>query len=469
MRINAFKPHVVEETPDKPEQDTHNQKASTKELGDKYEQTSRTHKFLNRAIVRHIKQFNERNTPAPRRAPRSGPLLMRNEEKFLRNPTVRAYYRIAKEFEAVMLDSNHPNFKDMEKFLITPGNDRKSLNSGLIDSRLMLQEQALEAWHERHNKRFDKQVHNTQEQIIKRNEKIKNHGRGFGGRMTKVVGETKAASFYAKNHLTVRGQMFALNNELFGKSLYEMLPRYGSRKGQHMAVRITQFGINAIIMAAGYSLVPVTFGISSIVSGHAQTIITLSGEVIALKLDGAKSKKIVSHAALRGVQLELLRVPIAGTIPNYIENGLMGTAAAGIVSTTLADWIMQSMSDRYTSTITTDDLGDPSVLREIDDRIDYLSRFLLPTGQRMLLKETRPEHQAQLRKILKRHFRTLEVLEHKRSKTLDFYRLALLAEKVPLSHRELIRQACMKEDDKKYTNTHRTVRRCLTTMMAASA
>jgi len=267
----------------------------------------------------------------------------------------------------------------------------------------------------------------------------------------------------------MRGNMFKLNNQIFGKSIYEMLPRYRSRKGQHMGVRITQFGINAIFMAIGYSLVPVTFGISSIVSNHAQTVITLSGEAFALKLDGAKKRKIVSHVSLRGVQLEIPRsIPIIGHIINYEENAMMGAAALGIVSTTIADWIMSSISDRYTSTLNTDDLGDPRVLSEFRARIDYLARFLLPMGQHLLLKETRPDHQEKLRKILKSQFKTLASLEHKKTKALNFYRVSLLAETIPFEYRAAIQAACEEDMANSTINNHKIVRRCLASLRSSA-
>lgn len=443
--------------------------SAQKAMLDEFEKQSSVQKTLNRLARHHVKSINRKNNTTLPQVCKSGPFTMCAEEKFLRHPTTRSFFRLAKSFDDVMSDCNAPKFEDMERFLIKPTeNFRKTLGPFMREVTLVEREQKLEEWHEKHLQKYGELIEKTEKQIETRNQKLLAQGPGWGGRMTSVVSESKAAAFYTKNHLTIRGNMFKLNHELFGKSIYEILPRYGSRKKQHMAVRISQFGINAILMAAGYGLAPVSFGISTIVSNHAQTIITLSGEIIALKLDGARHEKVVSHAALRGVQLELLKIPLAGSIVNYGENAMMGSAAAGIVSTTIADWIMQSMSDRYTSTITVDDLGDPRVLSEIDKRIDYLSRFLLPTGQHLLLYEKNPEHQEKILKILKSYFKILISLEHKKIKALNFYRLALIAEKIPASHVELIRQACDNACDSTHMNTHKVVRNCLATLLSSS-
>jgi len=441
---------------------------SAPNVKDAFEKNSVKNRLAHKAVSLHLKRISKKREVESPRILRSGPLSMSSEEKFLRNPTVRQYYRLVKDFDQVFLDSNQDKFQDMEKFLVALGSSNK--NQDFLDSKLAQEEKKLEKWHKKHDKEFGKLAFEAEHRIEKRNKKIIEDGVGFGGRMTNYVGGTKAASFFAKNRLTIRGNMFKINNELCGKSIYEMLPRYGSRKGQHMGVRITQFGINAIITAIGYSLAPVSFGISAIVSTHAQTVVTLSGEVIALKLDGAKKEKIVSHASLRGVQLEIPKaIPIVGSIINYGENAMMGSAAFGIVSTTIADWIMKSVSGRYTSTLNIDDLGDPRVLSQINDRIDYLSRFLLPIGQYLLLKETRSEHQANLRKILKVHFKTLVSLEHKKTKALNFYRLSLLSEIIPFDYREEIKRACDEAMSEKKINNHRVVRQCLASLKNSTA
>ncbi len=430
------------------------------EYKDSFHKDSTTHNFLNKAIVRHVKKIHKKHEPQSLRAPRGGPLALCAEEKFLYNSNSRSYFRLARDFDDVMVDAHQRKFKNMEQFLINP----------IFDNTLIEPEQEqkkLEQWHEKKVKKFDKSSTKIIKQNNKRNDAITKNGLGFGGHMSTAIGDTKAASFYTKNHLTIRGQVFRLNNELCGKNIYEMLPRYSSRKKQHMAVRITQFGINSIVVATGYSLIPVTFGVSSIVSTHAQTLVTLSGEVIALKLDGASYEKIASHAALRGVQIEIPKcVPFAGSVVDYGEAIMMGTAAFGIVSTTLADWIMQSMSDRYQSVLTLDDLGDPQVLEEMNERIDYLSRFLLPMGEKLLMSEKNPEHQEKLKKLIKKYNKILISLEHKKTKALNFYQLALLAHKIPPSHRELIVEHCKKNTPDTRVNTHKIAQRCLATLIA---
>ena len=66
------------------------------------------------------------------------------------------------------------------------------------------------------------------------------------------------------------------------------------------------------------------------------------------------------------------------------------------------------MSTRYTGSISLDDLGDPRVLFEMNQRIDYLSRFLLPYGQYLLFNETDIVRRKKLKKMLKSHFKLLE-------------------------------------------------------------
>lgn len=437
---------------------------------DNFEKKSLGNKLTRKALGHYVRKATKKDEAHSQRLLRSGPFSMRDEEKFLSSPTVRQYYRLAAAFDQAFMDAHQPKFETMQNFLIPLGDNSKKLEilePNLAD--LAEKEKKLEKWHKKHKKEFNELAQDTQHKAEKRQQKIIEDGRGVGGHLTNVVGGAKATAFLTKNRLTIRGNMFQLNNQLCGKSIYEMLPRYRSRKGQHMGVRITQFGFNAIITALGYSLVPVTFGISSIISSHAQTVITLSGEAIALKLDGAKKEKIISHASLRGVQLEIPKaIPIVGSIINIGENIAMGSAAFGIVSTTLADWILSGVSDRYTSTINIDDLGDPRVLSEFNARIDYLARFLLPMGQYMLLKETRPEHQKKLRKILKEEFKTLASLEHKKTKALNFYRVNLLAETIPFEYRAAIKEACEEDLATSKINNHKIVRRCLATLRSSA-
>lgn len=449
---------------------TQNTEVPNEQEKDIFEKKSLGNKLTRKALSHYVKKATKKNEAHSQRLLRSGPFSMRDEEKFLHNPTVRQYYRLAAAFDELYINAYQPKFEAMDNFLIPIG--QKNTKLEIIDPALVdltAKEKKLEKWHKKHQKEFNELAHETQHKVEKRQQKIIEDGRGVGGHMTNIVGGSKATAFFTKNRLTIRGNMFQLNNQLFGKSIYEMLPRYGSRKGQHMGVRITQFGINAIITALGYSLVPVTFGISSIISSHAQTVITLSGEAIALKLDGAKKEKIISHASLRGVQLEIPKaIPIVGQIINIGENCAMGSAAFGIVSTTIADWIMSSVSDRYTSTLNIDDLGDPRVLSEFNARINYLARFLLPMGQYLLLKETRPEHQKKLRKILKEQFKTLASLEHKKTKTLNFYRVSLMAETIPFEYRQAIKEACEEDMATSKINNYKVVRRCLATLRSST-
>lgn len=388
------------------------------------------------------------------------------EQKFIKNPNVKQFKKLAKNFEHCYEMGNHVKFLRIDEYMIQLNPDEvKDYVLPVVDSHVTGDSNKLEVWHDKNNKEYQKEYDAALKRKVKREKLIEEKGNGFGGHMTKVIGNTKEAAYFTKNNLTLRGNMFNLNNKIWGKSIYEMLPRYGSRKGRHIGVRVSQFTINTIIMAAGYGCAPVSFGVSVIVSNQLQTAVTLSGEVIALKLGGAKKRKITSHAALRGVQLEVLRIPIVGTIVNYAENAVFGTAAMGIVSTTIADWLFDSMSTRYTQTINLDDLGDCHVMYEMTQRIDYLSRFLIPYGQYLLLNENDPDVQAKLRKILKEQGKILKDLEHKNLKALNYYRIALLADKIPKSERDKISEACKQAEQNLRIKTHRTVRQSLAVLM----
>lgn len=387
------------------------------------------------------------------------------EEQFIEHPTIDGFYTINEEFNRTMLITGHQKFAWLDEICI----QKNKWSHALIDNDDVSpidKEIKLEEWHKKHRKHHLTQELKAHKRTEKRNKKLETHHLGFGGKMTKVIGESKAASFFAKNNLTMRGNIFKLTHITCPKNIYEIMPRYGYRKKAHVAVRVSQFGISGILTIVGYAMIPVTFGISKIATDHARTLITLSGEAITHKIAGATEKKVTVHCGLRGVQLEIPRaIPIAGDIINISESVALGTAAIGIVSTTLADLVLQKTSTRYASTINIDDLGDSRCLEELDRRIDYLSQFLLPYGQYLLLKETNLDERQKLKLILKEHFKTLRDLEKKKVESLNYYRLALVANKIPLSHRDKIFMDCVKASPLTHINTHRIARQCLNTLI----
>lgn len=422
-------------------------------------------RMLDKISSKEQKLFKKYDRTEQLKLPWPGSDIKRPEEEFIVHRTSEAFLRLSKEYEEVYFESKHQKFFRLNEIFIDPSN-KKAQKSQILKS----QEQKLKAWHQ---KRQDHFIKNRREMLSKsslRHQKLEEQGQGYGGRMTKSVAKAQTVAFYTKNNLTMRGQIFHMSHRIFGKNLNEMLPRYGHRKGAHVAVRVSQFTINGILSALGYAFIPVTFGLSKVVSDHLGTVITLSGETIAHKLDGAKGKKITVHAGLRGAQLSIPKsVPIVGSIIDYAENAVMGTAACGIVSTTIIDAILSNFSVRYQSTINTDDLGDSSVLQEINTRIDYLSRFLLPYGQYLLLQETDLEKGQEIRKALKHQFKIMRDLEHKLMRTLNYYRLALAAEAIPISHLEKIKKDCEDAELNHRINSYRMVRRCLTTLIAENA
>jgi len=383
----------------------------------------------------------------------------RPEQAFINAPNYDDFLKIVHTFDNTYKNNAQAQYYRLDSILIAPSTKAISRSLDALDVGVDMDK--LDQWTQKNRQQYNKEEQSTKERAWTRDQKILRKGPGFSGHMTPIVRKTKLASYYTKSNLCIRGNMFKLNNQICGKSLEEMLPRYGSRRGKHIGIRVTQFSLMALLEIAGLATSPVTFGASIIVSQQLQIIVTLTGEVIGLKWDGAQKRKMASHAAIRAIELELLRVPVIGSFVYYAEYGVFGVAAAGIVSTTIAEWILESMSDRFTSTISPDDMGDPSVLFEMNQRIDYLSRFLLPYGQYLLLNEQDPEKQKKLRKVLKEHFNTLRHLEHQNIKALNFYRLALLAGRSPPSMREEVEQACNIARGEIRMNTHRTVRQCL--------
>ena len=388
------------------------------------------------------------------------------EEDFIQKPTSRGFFRLAQDFASTMMVVGHQKYSFVDEISI------KLKHQGIVLQGLNLvdmasKERKLEYWHKKQEIAVEYGITKAERKTIRRHEKIEEMGLGFGGKMTSKVAKSKTAAYFAKNNLTIRGNVFKLTHAACPKNIYEIMPRFGYRKGAHVGVRVTQFSITTILSILGYALIPATFGVSKVVCDHLRTVITLSGEVITHKIAGAEKEKCIVHTGLRGVQLEVPNlVPLVGDVVNIGEGMAFGVAASGIVSTTLADMVLAHFSERYTSTLNLDDLGDARCIAELNNRIDYLSRFLLPYGQFLLLKESNVSVRKGLKRVLKENFTLLRDLERKKVSSLNYYRLALAAEKLPASHLEQIRLACEKALPETRINTHRTVKKCLARLMA---
>jgi hypothetical protein len=381
------------------------------------------------------------------------------EENLIKNPTTAGFFEAEQSFNQTMLIAGHQKYVWLNDIMIDP-----SENSYNIDSDSKSPD--LERWHKKHKEQFEKNEDKEIANSDKRLQKIAEKGPGFGGKMTTKIAKSKAASFYAKNNLTIRGNVFKLTHQTCPKNIYEMMPRFGYRKSAHVGVRISQFALNGILAGVGYALAPVTFGVSKIVTNSLSTVVTLTGESITHKIEGAEKRKITVHAGLRGVQLEVpLFIPVVGNFLYMGDSIALGGAAVGIVSTTIADAILHQFSTRYASTMNADDLGNSRCLEELNHRIDYLSRFLLPYGQYLLLKETDIETRQKLKTTLKSHFKTLRILEKKKVESLNFYRLALAAEKIPKDMVDKIQRDCKNALPDTRVNTHKIAKRCLATLI----
>lgn len=391
-----------------------------------------------------------------------------DEEAFIKNPTTKKFFALVEKSHDTMLTVGHQKYAWLDAIKVQREQEKEQQNNTpLLSEKKFLK---LEKWHDKHQASFVKDEVKEQKRSDRRREKIERKGLGRTGKMSDVVAKAKSGSYYMKNNCTVRGNVFKLTHRACPKNLYEIMPRFGYRKGAHVGVRITQFGLSGLVTALGYALTPVTFGVSKYVSSHVSTVITLSGECITHKIAGAHNKKIATHASLRGLQLEIPRsIPIFGTVFEIAEGTAMGFASLGIASTTIAEFLLSRFSTRFTGTITADDLGDSRCLQELNRRIDYLSQFLLPYGQYLLLKETDEETKQELKKVLKEQFKLLRSLEKKKIESLHFYLLGLAAEKIPDPYREKIESHCRRALPEKHINTHRVVRTCLAQLLAKDA
>lgn len=384
------------------------------------------------------------------------------EAQFMAEPTYDNYIKLARRFQHTFKELGHNNYEGLCDILIKPKKNqrRKSKN---LDKK----EKKLSHWHEKAEKKLLKEGSKAGVKRHRRQTKINTHGPGFFGPSSKMIYNSKMTGRYTKDFLTLRGWVFRSSDTICGKSLYELLPRYGFRNGGYIGIRVAEFTINTVFLAVGYGLMPVSYGTSKIVSDHLRTVVTVAGEAIGYGILGAQGRKIIMHSATRAVQLEIPKfIPGGGDFFQYGEMGAQSLGNGIIALSYMADMVMKRLSTRYTSLLTKRELGDSRVLYEIDQRIDYLSRFLIPYGQWLLMQEKDSDHQHRLKKRLKRQGKILRNLEKKRVKTIHFYQVAILGGRIPEKYREKIMQDTLIAALNPRKNCQRTARQCLARLRA---
>lgn len=386
------------------------------------------------------------------------------EERFLTNLDLPTYGVMAKNFIDTYMDFDNKQFSHRENLFVEP-TDPELMTPRLKMTPFAHEQLELEEWHDRHAYKFAEELLEADEHTRVRHQKREEKGLGIGGNLSSTTIAGKNIGHFAKDNLTLGGQVNKLTDALCGESIYEKLPLYASRKGPKIGIVLSEMTLNSILTAAGTALVPVSFGISQKVTNQLSTIVTLSGEAIIGKVLGAKNKKIAVHAGLRGAQLEIPNMLPGGSLVQFYEMGMGLGSGMTIAASSIADIILRNISDRYASIISEHDLGDERVLQAMDNRIDYLSRFLIPYGQYLLLRTEKPETRRKLLYIIKEQMKVLRKLEKAKSRALNFYQLAILAERLPKSRQDGIEAACNAAVPNVRRNTHKLARRCLATLL----
>lgn len=386
------------------------------------------------------------------------------EERFLSNLDLATYGVMAKNFIDTYMGFDNKQFSHRENLFIEP-TDPERMTPRLKLTPFAHEQRELEEWHARHAYKFAEELLEADEHTRVRHHKREEKGLGLGGNLSNKTFAVKEMGHFAKDNLTIGGQVNRLTDTLCGESIYEKLPLYASRKGPKIGIVLSEVTLTSLLTAAGTALVPVSFGISQRITNQLSTIVTLSGEAIIGKVLGAQNKKIAIHAGLRGAQLEIPNVIPGGALVQLYETGMGLGSGMTIAASSIADIILRNISDRYASIISENDLGDERVLEAMDNRIDYLSRFLIPYGQYLLLRTEKPETKRKLLYIVKQQMKVLRELEKAKSKALNFYQLAILAERLPKSRLAGIEAACNAAVPNVHRNTHKMARRCLATLL----
>lgn len=396
----------------------------------------------------------------------SRPLLSEHaeEEQFIRDLSMSDYGNIAKYFIDNYVNSEEKKFSSLENILISP-TARELMPLRIKMAPYADKQLKLEEWHQEHAYKFAENLLEADEQTRVRHRKREEEGLGFGGQMSDINLKAKQVGQFTKNNLTIRGNLLKIGDALCGKSVYERVPLYAKRKGAKVGIKLSEMALNNILSLTGTGLAPVTLGISKIVTDQVSTVITLSGEAITGKALGATNKKIATNLGLRGVQLELPNILPGGSVIQLYEKVMGMGSNLSIAVGSIADIILRKTSSRYASMLTDTDLGDERVLSEMNQRIDYLAQFLIPYGQYLFLKTKNPENKKKLRYIITEQMKVLRDLERTKTKTLNFYLMAILAERIPPHRLAGIEEACRMVVPDTRKNSHQMVRRCLATLL----
>ncbi|MCA9508234.1 MAG: hypothetical protein KC505_07440 [Myxococcales bacterium] len=388
----------------------------------------------------------------------------RLEEKFLSTLDLPSYGIIAKNFIDNYMHFDNQIFSNIDNLLIEPSSP-ELVGPRIRSAPVAHEQKELEEWHAQHAYKFAEELLNADEKTRIRHQKCEEKGIGFSGNLSAKTLTVKEFAHFAKDDLTIGGRVKKITNNICGLSIYEMLPLYASRKLPKVGLILSELALNTVLTATGGAFAPVSFGISQIITNQLSTVVTLSGDAIIGKILGAENKKIATYAGLRGIQLEIPNIIPGGALIQYYEAGMTLSSGMAIGASSIADIILRNTSDRYASMICDKDLGDVRVLHAMNKRIDYLSKFLIPYGHYLLLRSQNTETKKKLRYILKEQLKVLRKLEKVKSKALNFYQLAILAERLPESHRAEVEAACNAAVPNIHRNTHKVARRCLATLL----
>ncbi len=386
------------------------------------------------------------------------------EQNFIEALHLPSYGIIAKQFIETYANSDNSNYQNIDDLLIKPTADA-DMPPRVKNFPYHKDTAKLESWHENIAYQFAGELFDADDKTRQRHIKRDKEGLGITGSFSQKNIAVKEAAYFAKNNLTVRGNIVKATNEMCGQTIFELLPLYASRKGPKISIILSEKVINTFLSATGTALIPVTFGISKVVTNQLGTVVTLSGEAVMGKVLGASNTKVATYAALRGVQLELPAVTPVGKAVACYETVVDTGCGLTIAASSIADLVLNNMSTRYASVVSSVDLGDEAVLAMINQRIDYLARFLVPYGQYLYLRSNNAETKSKLRYILAEQFKVLRKLEQAKTRALHFYQLAILAERLPASRASDVEDAVRNSVPDTRKNSHRLVRRCLATLL----
>lgn len=387
----------------------------------------------------------------------------KSEKLFIENPNYSDYLKIAKNFHLNYQNLDNPSFICLDEFTIQSSNidDFPKIR----DYPYINEQIEHEKWLKESNTDFIKQMKKENFLSTLKKEKQIEEKCHLAELMSNISYRIKEGGIYVKKNFTLRGNMSTLNDDMFGKSLYELLPNYKSRKLAKLGIKISESSLKCFLTVAGNLLVPVTLGISKIASDQTKIAVTLTSESIEKKINGASDEKIATNVLFRGIQLELPHfIPVIGNAIELADDVFEITGTTAIISSKIADLILGTIFLEYQEKIPKKDFGDPKVLVELDNRINYLSKFLIPFGQYLYTQETKEARKNQLQEIIKIQLEFLRTLERRKTKTLQFYQLALIANRTPEDFVDYIKLYINKSDSNNM-NGHITARSCLATLL----